>query len=322
MLKIQFEDVVHASQRIASFCHTTPVLISSSINTLVGAQLFFKAENLQKTGSFKCRGASNAVGLLAKDGTQAVITHSAGNHGAALAYAARRKGIACHVVVPKTAPQVKVKAIVREGAQIIFCEPTLEARQNTAQVVISETNAVLVHPYEHPAVIAGQGTATLELLTRVPDLDALVVPVGGGGLCSGTAITARHLRPNIHIFGAEPALADDARRSLQAGIRIPSTYPDTVADGLRTSLGELPFSILRREIEDIFTATEEEILTAMALIYSRLKTVVEPSGAVALAAILANQSRFTGLRIGVFLSGGNVDLSRLGTFFQNCSILQ
>lgn len=314
-MEIQFEDIVHASQRIASFCHTTPVLISSSLNTLIGAQLFFKAENLQKTGSFKCRGASNAVGLLAEVGTQAVVTHSAGNHGAALAYATRCKGIACHVVVPKTAPQVKVNAIVREGAQVIFCEPTLKARQNTAQDVISKTNAVLVHPYEHPAVIAGQGTATLELLTRVPDLDALVVPVGGGGLCSGTAITARHLRPNIRIFGAEPALADDARRSLQAGIRIPSTYPDTVADGLRTSLGELPFSILRREIEDIFTATEEEILTAMALLYSRLKTVVEPSGAVALAAILANQSRFTGLRVGVFLSGGNVDLSRLGAFF-------
>lgn len=316
---VTFDDISAAARRIDGLCHETPVLTSRSLDEMAGARLFFKAENLQKTGSFKCRGASNAVARLA-DAGRGVVTHSAGNHGAALAYAAARRGIPCHVVVPRSAPRVKVQAIEREGARVVFCEPTLEARRAAADAIAAETGAVLVHPYEHPDVIAGQGTAALEFLARVPDLDALVVPVGGGGLCSGTVLAARRLRPGIRIFGAEPAIADDARRSLQAGVIIPSTYPDTVADGLRTSLGELPFSILRTELEDILTAPEDDILAAMALIYSRLKTVTEPSGAVPLAALLGVRSRLAGLRVGIILSGGNVDLSRLGLYFEKCNM--
>ncbi len=312
---ITFEDVVAAAARIAPFCHRTPVMTSGTLDALSGMRLFFKPENLQRTGSFKCRGASSAVAVLAAAGVRAVATHSAGNHGAALAFAARAHGLACHVVVPATAPRVKKDAIEGYGARLVLCEPTLAARETTCVAVCAETGATLVPPYDHPDIMAGQGTVALELVADAPELDALLVPVGGGGLCAGMCVAARHLAPRLRIFGVEPALADDARRSLAAGTIIPSTYPDTVADGLRTSLGELTFPVLRSHLEDILTVDEAGILEAMELIYTRLKLVVEPSGAVGLAAALANRERFGSLRVGVVLSGGNVDPSRLGPFF-------
>jgi len=314
---ITYEHVVAAAARIAPYCHRTPPVTSRTLDDLTGLRLVFKPENLQRTGSFKCRGASSAVAVLAAAGVSAVATHSAGNHGAALAFAAREHGLACHVVVPSTAPKVKMAAIEGYGARLVLCEPTLAARETTCARVISDTGAVLVPPYNHPDIIAGQGTVALEMLADTPDLDALIVPVGGGGLCSGICVAARHLSPGVQLFGAEPALADDARRSLEAGTILESTYPDTVADGLRTSLGELPFFILRTHLTDILTATEAQILAAMELIYSRLKLVVEPSGAVGLAAALANRERLAGLRVGIVLSGGNVDPSRLGEFFSS-----
>ncbi|MBU1243406.1 pyridoxal-phosphate dependent enzyme [Myxococcota bacterium] len=312
---IHFQDVVAAAARIAPFCHRTQPVTSHLLDGIAGLRLVFKPENLQRTGSFKCRGATSAVAVLAAAGVRAVATHSAGNHGAALAFAARAHGLECHVVVPSTAPRVKQDAIEGYGARLVLCEPTLAARETTCAAVMDQTGAVLVPPYDHPDIMAGQGTIGLEMLEDTPDLDALVIPVGGGGLCAGVCIAARHLSPRIRLFGAEPLLADDARRSLAAGEIIPSTYPDTVADGLRTSVGELPFAILRTHLEDILTATEAEILAAMALIYTRLKLVVEPSGAVGLAAVLANLDRLGGLRVGIVLSGGNVDPSRLGEFF-------
>ncbi len=312
---ITFEDVVAAAARIAPFCHRTPVMTSGTLDALSGARLFFKPENLQRTGSFKCRGASSAVSVLAAAGARAVATHSAGNHGAALAYAARAHGLACHVVVPATAPRVKKDAIEGYGARLVLCEPTLAARETTCAAVCAETGATLVPPYDHPDIMAGQGTVALELLQDAPKLDALVIPVGGGGLCAGACVAARALSPGVRLFGAEPALADDARRSLAAGSIIPSTYPDTVADGLRTSLGELTFPVLRTHLEDILTVDEAGILEAMESIYTRLKLVVEPSGAVGLAVLFAHRERFAGLRVGVVLSGGNVDPSRLGEFF-------
>jgi len=312
---ITYEDVVAAATRIAPFCHRTPVMTSGTLDALSGMRLFFKPENLQRTGSFKCRGASSAVAVLAGAGVRAVATHSAGNHGAALAFAARAHGLACHVVVPATAPRVKKDAIEGYGARLVLCEPTLAARETTCAAVCAETGATLVPPYDHPDIMAGQGTIALELLADSPELDALLVPVGGGGLCAGICVAARRLAPGLRLFGVEPALADDARRSLAAGTIIPSTYPDTVADGLRTSLGELTFPVLRSHLEDLLTVDEAAILEAMELIYTRLKLVVEPSGAVGLAAALANRERFDGLRVGVVLSGGNVDPSRLGAFF-------
>lgn len=312
---ITFEDVVAAAARIAPFCHRTPLFTCAGLDALLGLRLFFKPENLQRTGSFKCRGASSAVARLAAAGGRAVATHSAGNHGAALAFAARAHGLSCHVVVPATAPRVKKDAIEGYGARLVLCEPTLAARESTCAAVCADTGAILVPPYDHPDVMAGQGTVGLELVQDADGLDALVIPVGGGGLCAGACVAARALSPGVRLFGAEPALADDARRSLAAGAIIPSSYPNTVADGLRTSLGELTFPVLRSHLEDILTADEAGILEAMELIYTRLKLVVEPSGAVGLAVLLANRERFTGLRVGVVLSGGNVEPSRLGDFF-------
>jgi threonine dehydratase len=247
-----FADVRAAAERISRYVHRTPVMTSQRINRAAGAQLFFKCENLQKTGAFKARGASNAVFSLPEARAAAgVATHSSGNHAAALAWAARLRGIRANVVMPRNAPEVKKRAVAGYGAEIIFCEPTLVAREAGLARVVAETGAEVIHPYDDFRVIAGQGTAALELLAEIPDLDVIIAPVGGGGLMSGTAIAAHSLRPGLRLFGAEPAVADDARRSLAAGEIIPSTYPDTVADGLRTSLGRLTFLILKRRLEAI-----------------------------------------------------------------------
>jgi threonine dehydratase len=298
-----------ARQRIAPFIHRTPVFTCRTLDQLAGARLFLKAESFQKTGSFKYRGATNAVRLLGEEeARRGVATHSSGNHAAALALAARERGIAAHIVMPSNSSPAKKAAVEGYGGRITSCEPTLKAREDALEEVLARTGAAPVHPYDDARVIAGQGTAALELLEDLPDLDVLVAPVGGGGLLSGTAIAAHGLRPSIRVIGAEPELADDAHRSLIEGRRLPPRPPHTIADGLRTALGELPFAILREEVEAIALVSEEEILAAVRLLGERAKLVIEPSGAVPLAAALARRIDLKGLRVGLILSGGNVSL--------------
>jgi threonine dehydratase len=307
-----FEDVLAAAERIRGFVHRTPVMSSSAIDGLAGARLSFKCENLQKVGAFKARGASNAV--LALDEAAArrgVATHSSGNHAAALALAARTRGIAAHIVMPRTAPPVKRAAVESYGARVTTCEPTLAAREEALAAVVAATGATFVHPYDDPLVIAGQGTAALELLTDVPELEAVMGPVGGGGLMSGTAIAVAGSRPEVAVWGAEPAAADDAFRSLRDGRRFPPLAPTSIADGLLTALSDRTFRILSGRLEGILTVSEEGIVRAMRLLWERMKLVVEPSGAVPLAAVLEHPERFAGRRVGLIISGGNVDLERL-----------
>lgn len=301
-----------AHARIRPHVHRTPVFSSRALDTATGASLFFKCENLQKVGAFKARGACNAVFSLnnaaAKRG---VVTHSSGNHGAAVAWAAARRGIPAWVVMPENAAAVKRNAVQGLGATVRYCAPTLAARDETCAALQAETGAVLVHPYDDWRVIAGQGTAALELLEEIPDLDAIVAPVGGGGLLSGTAIAARGVKASIAAYGAEPAGADDAWRSLQAGRIIPQTDPRTIADGLRSSLGAKTFAVLSTMVDEIATASEEAIVRAMRLTWDKLKLIVEPSSAVPLAALLERKLPVAGRRVGIVLSGGNVDLDRL-----------
>ncbi len=310
-----FDDVLEARDRIQAVVHRTPVLTSRLLNQLSGAQVFFKCENFQRVGAFKFRGASNA--LLALPEAQlkkGVATHSSGNHAQALALAAQLKEVPAYIVMPENSPSVKVEAVKHYGAQIFFCEPTLQAREETLEKVVQETGAVFIHPYNNPYVIAGQGTAALELLEQVPELDVVLAPVGGGGLMSGTAITVRALRPDTLPIGVEPANADDAYRSLQAGHIIPPQNPHTIADGLRTALGTLTFAVLSQNVDRIVTVTEAAIIQAMRLIWERMKIIVEPSGAVPFAALLENPQMFANKRVGIILSGGNVDLDHLPWF--------
>jgi threonine dehydratase len=307
-----FEDVLAAAERIRGHVHRTPVMASSAIDEIAGAQLYFKCENLQKVGAFKARGATNAVLLLDDEAAErGVATHSSGNHAAALAYAAGIRGIPANVVMPSSAPPVKKTAVSGYGALITECEPTLKARETTLEEVVERTGATFIHAYDNPMVIAGQGTASLELITDVPDLDIVMAPVGGGGLMSGTAIAVSSSRPDITIWGSEPAGADDAFRSLRDGIPYPSVEPKTIADGLLTSLSDRTFRILSERLEGILTVSEATIVRAMRLLWERTKLVVEPSGAVPLAAVLEHPGHFADRRVGLILSGGNVDLERL-----------
>lgn len=307
-----FDDIHAAARRIRPYAHRTPVLTCESLDRMIGARLFLKCENFQKVGAFKFRGACNAVfSLTEEDARRGVVTHSSGNHAQALALAARLRGIRAYIVMPSNAPAVKKAAVAGYGGEITFCEPTLEARETTAQRIISQTGATLVHPYNDARVIAGQGTAALELLEEVPSLEMVMAPVGGGGLLSGTAIAAKAINPNIRVFAAEPEMADDACRSLAAGRILPSVNPQTIADGLLTSLGELTFPIIRQHVERIVTVSEEYIILAMRTVWERAKIVIEPSAAVPVGALLERKADFSGLRIGVILSGGNVDLERL-----------
>jgi len=307
-----FISVQKAAERLKKLVHHTSILTSQGLDRICGAQLYFKCENFQKVGAFKIRGATNAVlDLPEKILTAGVATHSSGNHAAALALAARWRNCTAYVVMPRTAPQVKINAVQSYGAQITFCEPTLEARERELAKVISRTGAEVIHPYNDARVIAGQGTVALELLTELPDLEAVLVPVGGGGLLSGTALTVRGLQEKCQVIGVEPQNADDARRSFYAGRIIPSDNPQTIADGLRTSLGTLTFAIIRDKVDDILTVTEESIIDAMRLIWERLKIVAEPSACVPLAVLLEGRSLVAASKIGIILSGGNVDLDRL-----------
>jgi threonine dehydratase len=307
-----FSDIQTAHDRIRPFIHRTPVLTSKSINQIVGAELFFKCENFQKVGAFKFRGACNSVLALSdEEAKKGVCTHSSGNHAAALALAARMRGIPAYIVMPENAPEIKKKAVAGYGAQITFCEPTLAARESTLKKVAAETGATEIHPYNYFNVICGQGTAAKELIEETGQLDILMAPVGGGGLLSGTAISAKAMLPDVRVIAAEPAGADDAFRSFQSKTLQPSVNPKTIADGLLTSLGSLTFPIIQNEVDQIVTVSEESIIAAMRMIWERMKIIIEPSSAVPLAAILENKVDVKGKKVGIILSGGNVDLGRL-----------
>jgi threonine dehydratase len=302
--------ICEAQRRIAPYIEHTQVMISYPLDELAGALLFFKCENLQLSGSFKIRGAANAVFSLSEtEAARGVVTHSSGNHGAALALAAQLRGIRAWVVMPRNAPKVKIRAVEAYGAQITFCEPTLEAREAAAAELLHATGATLIHPYDDDRVIAGQGTAALEFLEEIPDLDMICAPVSGGGLLSGTAIAAKSLRPEIQIVGCEPANADDAARSLASGCIEPASPMFTIADGLRATLSPRTFAILRERVDRIYLVSEEEIVRSMQLITEHLRCTVEPSGAVAASPALHRQiaGDSEDLRIGIILSGGNLD---------------
>lgn len=304
------KDVKKAADSIAGYIHKTPVLTSELLNKKTGVKLFFKCENFQKSGAFKFRGACNTL-LNLEQNSKPVITHSSGNHAGALAKAASLLERKCIVIMPENAPKVKVEAVKYYGADIKFCEPTLAARETKTQEWIEKTGALLVHPYNNTFIIAGQGTAALELLTDFPELDAIVAPIGGGGLMSGTSIAAKGLKRSIQVFGSEPKGADDAYQSFISGKIIPSVNPETIADGLLTSLGELTFRTIINYVDKIFTVEEHSIIKAMKLVWQYMKIVIEPSAAVPLAAILENKNEFIGLRTGIIFSGGNVDLNKL-----------
>lgn len=313
------DDVRRAAERIAPHVHRTPVATSKTLDGLTGARLFFKCENLQRGGAFKARGAANAVlSLGAEEAARGVVTHSSGNHGAAVALAAAARGVPAWVVMPRDSSRVKLDAVRGYGAEVVLCEPTAAAREATARRVLAETGAAFVHPFDDPRVIAGQGTAALELVAEVPDLDILLVPVGGGGLASGTCLVAAGAERPIRVVGAEPAAADDAARSLASGC-LESNPPGpvaTIADGLKTAICERTFAILSRHLERVVVVGEAEIAAAMRTVWERMKLVVEPSAAVPVAALLSGAA-LAGWqgerppRVGVVLSGGNVDLDRL-----------
>jgi threonine dehydratase len=305
-------DIQQAAQRIKPYIHRTPVLTNESLDQKVGARVFLKCENMQKVGAFKFRGASNAVfSLTEEEAARGVCTHSSGNHAQALALAARMRGIPAYIVMPNNAPSVKKNAVAGYGGRITFCEPTLAARESTLERIRLETGANVVHPYNDERVIAGQGTAALELLEEVPTLDVIIAPVGGGGLISGTSIAATGMKPGIRVIAAEPEMADDAYRSIQAGEIVPSVHPQTIADGLLTSLGTLTFPILQQCVEQIVTVSEQGIIDSMRFIWERVKLVIEPSSAVPVGVLWEKKIDLRSLKVGVILSGGNVDLEKL-----------
>lgn len=309
---VDLEAVKEASTRIAGLVRRTPVLTSAFFDDLVGAELFFKCENFQRVGAFKLRGATNAIFSLSdKAAHNGVVTHSSGNHAQAVALASRHRGIDAHVVMPRTAPSVKRRATEGYGAIIHLCEPTLVARETTAEEVMANTGATFIHPYNDPRVVAGQGTAAMELIEEVGPLDVVVAPVGGGGLLSGTATTVTGLLPDAEVWGAEPEGADDAKRSLESGHIVPSMDPQTLCDALLTSLGELTFAIISKRVTRIVTADDDATVRALRQVWERMKIVIEPSSAVPVAAVVGEAARLKGRRVGVILSGGNVDFDCL-----------
>jgi threonine dehydratase len=305
-------DIRQAAQRIKPYAHRTPVLTNESLNQQVNARVFLKCENLQKVGAFKFRGACNAVfSLTDEEAVRGVCTHSSGNHAAALALAARMRGIPAYIVMPNNATSVKKNAVAGYGGLITFCEPTLEARESTLERIRLDTGATVIHPYNDERVITGQGTAALELLEDYPDLDVIIAPVGGGGLLSGTSIAATEIKKGIRVIAGEPEMADDTFRSMKSGEIIPSKYPKTIADGLLTSLGTLTFPIIQNRVEQIVTVSEAGIVASMKFIWERAKIIIEPSSAVAIGVLWEKKINLSGLKVGVIISGGNVDLEKL-----------
>ncbi|MFW9875308.1 MAG: pyridoxal-phosphate dependent enzyme [Candidatus Thorarchaeota archaeon] len=311
---MSFQGITEAYKRIREIANKTPVMSSRTLNSMLKADIHFKCENFQRVGAFKFRGAYNALSLLSEeDKEKGVITHSSGNHAQAIALAASILGIHAKIVMPKGAPKNKINATRDYGAEIIFCENTLESRNQTTENLIKKHNLILLHPYDNNNIINGQGTAAYELIKEIGNFDIMIAPLGGGGLLSGTAIATKNLCPNAQIFGVEPSMADDALKSIEAGYIIPSSYPDTVADGLRTSLCERTFRFIQKFVNQIVTVSEKEIIIAMKFLWERMKIVVEPSGAVPLASILSKKIDVLKKRVGIILSGGNIDIN---PFFQ------
>ena len=307
-----WDDVLAAHERVRPYIHKTPILTSRFINELAGCELYFKCENLQKAGAFKVRGACNAVfGLSEEKASKGVATHSSGNHALSLSYAAGRRGIPCHVVMPRTAPQAKKDAVRGYGGIITECEPSTSSREETFASVQAETGADFVHPYNDERVIAGQGTCSKEIIEEMGALDAVVAPIGGGGMISGTCLTLSAIAPETKIYAAEPEQADDAYQSFKQGKLIAYDAPKTIADGLLVPLKERTWHFVQRYVTDVLTASDQEIIDAMRLIWGRMKIVMEPSSAVPLATILKNRDVFAGKRVGVIITGGNVDLDKL-----------
>jgi len=301
-----------AAERIGPYAHCTPILTCAGLDNLAGGRLFFKCENFQKAGAFKFRGACNTIlSLSEKEAAKGVATHSSGNHAAALALAARLRGIPAHIVMPHTAPEAKKAAVAGYGGHVTFSEPTQESRRSTLESVVEQTGAIYIPSYDDPRIVAGQGTAAAELVEDVPDLDLVIAPVGGGGLLSGTAVAVSELSPTTRVIGVEPANADDACRSLKEGRIVPSVNPETIADGLLMGLSELTFGIIRERVERIVTVSEDAIASAMRHVWERMKIIIEPSAAVAMAAVLGDDLDVAGKRVGIILSGGNVDLEKL-----------
>lgn len=307
-----FEEIESAHRRISAYINKTPVLSSNSINNILSTSLFFKCENFQKVGAFKFRGAINSVLLLdEKHLKRGVATHSSGNHAQALALAAKMMKTKAYIVMPETSPKVKVNAVKEYGGEITFCKPNLEARESTLTKIIEETNAIEIHPYNKYEIIQGQATAAKELLEEVPDLDIIIAPIGGGGLMSGTALSTSYISPTTKIVAAEPQNADDAYRSFYEGKFIPSENPDTIADGLLTSLGSITYPIIKNYVHQIVTVSEDAIVDAMKLVWERMKIIIEPSSAVPLASLLENKLYYKNKKIGIIISGGNIDLDKL-----------
>ena len=306
------QDITEAHQRIRPYIHRTPVVTSHTLNELAGAEIFFKCENLQKIGAFKIRGGMNSVlQLSAEEQKKGIATHSSGNHAQAIAYAAREVGAQAYIVMPNNAPEIKKKAVAGYGAEIILCEPTLQAREEALNEVVSRTGATFIHPFNNYHVIAGQATASKELLEEAGPLDVVMAPVGGGGLLSGTALCVHYFSPHTQVIAGEPEGAKDAFLSLQEGKIVSAPYIKTIADGLLTNLGDKTFPLIQEYVKSIITVTDEEIVAAMRLVWERMKLVVEPSGVVPLAALLKAKEKFAGKRVGIIFSGGNVDLGKL-----------
>jgi len=309
---LDLDSIRRAHERIHPYIHRTPVLTSERLDAASGASLFFKCENFQKVGAFKARGATNAVFALDDEiARRGVATHSSGNHAAALSRAAQLRGIAAHIVMPRNSSKVKVRAVEGYGGRIVFCEPNQQAREETCARVIAETGATMIHPFENENVMAGQGTLAIELLEDVPDLDLILCPVGGGGVLSGTAVAAKSLRPGIKVIATEPAGADDAAQSFHEHRLVQQEKKNTIADGLRTDLGAPNFALIERFVDDVVTVSDDAIVQAMRAIWETMKIIVEPSGAVGYAAILEKKVDSRSKRIGIVLTGGNVDLDAL-----------
>jgi len=309
---VTLKDIEAAHERIRPLIHRTPVFTNSSLNKLSGAELYFKCDNFQKAGSFKIRGATNTVEQLTiEELNRGVATTSSGNHGAALSMAVTRRGGKTKVVMPNNTPEIKVNNVERNGGEVVWCEPEQESRESVLKELIEKTGAVVVHPYNDERIMAGQGTCAKELLEDYPDLDTIVSPVSGGGLLSGTLLSSKALKTNIQVFGAEPAEADDAYRSLKLGKIVPNETINTICDGLRAQIGTLTFPVIADLVDDIITVTEEEIIDSMRMIWERLKMIVEPSSSITLGAVLKNKDRFNGKKVGLIISGGNVDLDHL-----------
>ncbi|HIN39990.1 MAG TPA: threonine/serine dehydratase [Flavobacteriales bacterium] len=309
---LSFQDIKDAHNRIRPFINQTPVLTSNSLNAWVGAELFLKCENLQKIGAFKIRGATNAaLCLSAEEKKNGIATHSSGNHAQAIALAAQNVGVKAYVVMPDNSPTVKVNAVRGYGAEIIFCTPDISARETTLDKVIKDTGAAFIHPFNNYRIIAGQATASKELLEEVRKLDALIAPIGGGGLMSGTCLTVHYLSPSVSVFGSEPKAVDDAYRSWKSGTLQKNETTKSIADGLLTNLGDKTFAIIKDHVKDIFTVSEEEIVAAMHFVWERMKIIIEPSSAVAIAAVKQQKEVFQNMKVGVIITGGNVDLAKL-----------